>query len=86
MSGIRSLVVLSLILGVATGAAAFGQSYDSRRYDGGDWRADRIRRGLVPDPTAADYEKAVAEWKGPAGTDPRKSATCRSARPQNWFS
>ena len=84
MSGIRSLavsrVVLSLILGVATGTAAFGQSYDSRRYDGGDWRTDRIRRGLVPDPTAADYEKAVAEWKASGA---KRNGTWRGQAPGN---
>ena len=56
-----SLLALVALLGVAP--TAFGQDPDVKPFDGGDWRADRIRRGLVPDPTAADYEKAVAEWK-----------------------
>ena len=56
-----SFLALGAMLGVAP--TAFGQDPDVKPYDGGDWRADRIRRGLVPDPTVADYEKAVAEWK-----------------------
>ena len=58
-----SRFALTLVFGAVLGMAAFGEDPDVKPYDGGDWRADRIRRGLVPDPTPADYEKAVADWK-----------------------
>ena len=62
-------------------------------FDGGDWRSDRIQRGLVPEPTAADFAKAKAEWEafpdrhaawGPAPDFGEPNAPVAVAKTQLW--
>lgn len=51
---------LVALLSVAQG----GQEPDVKAFTGGDWRSDRIERGLIPEPTSAILAKAKAEWEG----------------------
>ncbi len=43
--------------------AGFAADSDDKPYQGGDWRTDRLSRGLVPEPTAADFAKEKAAWE-----------------------
>ena len=62
---IKKKVVCSLVL---FGLVACGARVpDDTAFTGGDWRADRIGRGLIPEPTTSDLLKAKSEWDSFSG-------------------